>query len=86
MNIIKVRDVDSCDSITMGLAKNGYYVTSNYITDENYKSSWEIKYCSNEVFEEQIKTNIDNKVEYKLEEEEIIIPNKDDTEIEYNKK
>ena len=45
MNIIKVKDFDSMQSITVGLARNGYLVTANSITDENYKDYWEIKYC-----------------------------------------
>lgn len=42
---IKVKDYDSMQNITVGLAKNGYYVTTENVTDENYKSHWEIKYC-----------------------------------------
>lgn len=45
MNIIKVKDFDSMQSITVGLARNGYMVTANSVTDENYKEHWEIKYC-----------------------------------------
>ena len=45
MNIIKVKDFDSIQSITVSLARNGYLVTANSITDENYKDYWEIKYC-----------------------------------------
>ena len=45
MNIIKVEDLDSMQSITVSLARNGYLVTANSITDENYKDYWEIKYC-----------------------------------------
>ena len=45
MNIIKVKDFDSMQSITVSLARNGYLVTVNSITDENYKDYWEIKYC-----------------------------------------
>lgn len=45
MNIIKVKDFDSMQSITVSLARNGYLVTANSITDENYKDHWEIKYC-----------------------------------------
>ena len=45
MNIIKVKDFDSMQSITVSLARNGYLVTANSITDENYKEHWEIKYC-----------------------------------------
>ena len=45
MNIIKVKDFDSMQSITVSLARNGYLVTANSITDENYKDYWEIKYC-----------------------------------------
>ena len=45
MNIIKVKDFDSMQSITVSLARNGYMVTANSVTDENYKDHWEIKYC-----------------------------------------
>ena len=45
MNIIKVKDFDSMQSITVSLARNGYLVTADCITDENYKDHWEIKYC-----------------------------------------
>ena len=45
MNIIKVKDFDSMQSITVSLARNGYLVTADCITDENYKEHWEIKYC-----------------------------------------
>lgn len=45
MNTIKVKDFDSMQSITVSLARNGYMVTANSITDENYKEHWEIKYC-----------------------------------------
>ena len=45
MNTIKVKDFDSMQAITVSLARNGYLVTANSITDENYKEHWEIKYC-----------------------------------------
>ena len=45
MNIIKVKDFDSMQAITVSLARNGYLVTADCITDENYKDHWEIKYC-----------------------------------------
>lgn len=45
MNTIKVKDFDSMQSITVSLARNGYMVTANSVTDENYKEHWEIKYC-----------------------------------------
>ena len=45
MNIIKVKDFDSMQSITVSLARNGYLVTAESVTDENYKNHWEIKYC-----------------------------------------
>ena len=45
MNTIKVKDFDSMQSITVSLARNGYLVTANSVTDENYKDYWEIKYC-----------------------------------------
>ena len=44
MNIIKVKDFDSMQSITVSLARNGYMVTVDSVTDENYKEHWEIKY------------------------------------------
>ena len=55
MNIIKVKDFDSMQSITVSLARNGYLVTADCITDENYKDHWEIKYC--EFSEIKEKTN-----------------------------
>ena len=45
MNTIKVKDFDSMQAITVSLARNGYMVTANSVTDENYKEHWEIKYC-----------------------------------------
>lgn len=45
MNIIKVKDYDSMQAITVSLAKNGYLVTADSVTDEHYKEHWEIKYC-----------------------------------------
>ena len=42
---IKVKDYNSMQDITVGLAKNGYFVTTENVTDENYKDHWEIKYC-----------------------------------------
>ena len=45
MNIIKVKDFDSMQSITVSLARNGYMVTVDSVTDENYKDHYEIKYC-----------------------------------------
>lgn len=55
MNTIKVKDYDSMQNITVGLAKNGYFVTTENVSDENYKSHWEIKYCeSSEIKEKQI--------------------------------
>ena len=44
MNIIKVKDFDSMQSITVSLARNGYMVTVDSVSDENYKEHWEIKY------------------------------------------
>ena len=45
MNTIKVKDFDSMQNITVSLARNGYLVTADSVTDENYKEHWEIKYC-----------------------------------------
>ena len=45
MNTIKVKDFDSMQSITVSLARNGYMVTVDSVTDENYKDHYEIKYC-----------------------------------------
>lgn len=45
MTVIKVKDFDSMQAITVGLARNGYMVTADSVTDENYKDRWEIKYC-----------------------------------------
>ena len=55
MNTIKVKDFDSMQAITVSLARNGYMVTADCITDENYKEHWEIKYCEfSEIKEKQI--------------------------------
>ena len=67
MNIINVNDYDSMQAITIGLAKNGYFVTTENVTDANYKSHWEIKYCEfSEVKEKLIITsaNILSEQEY----------------------
>jgi len=53
MNIIKVKDFDSMQAITVGLARNGYMVTADSVTDENYKDHWEIKYCEFSEVEEK---------------------------------
>ena len=45
MNTIKVKDFDSMQSITVSLARNGYMVTVDSVSDENYKEHYEIKYC-----------------------------------------
>ena len=45
MNTIKVKDFDSMQAITVSLARNGYLVTADSVSDENYKDHWEIKYC-----------------------------------------
>lgn len=57
MNIIKVKDFDSMQAITVGLARNGYMVTADSVTDENYKEHWEIKYCE---FSEMYKIPVNN--------------------------
>lgn len=57
MNIIKVKDFDSMQAITVGLARNGYMVTADSVTDENYKDHWEIKYCE---FSEMNKIPVNN--------------------------
>ena len=57
MNIIKVKDFDSMQAITVGLARNGYMVTADSVTDEHYKEHWEIKYCE---FSEMNKIPINN--------------------------
>ena len=60
MNIIKVKDFDSMQSITVSLARNGYLVTANSITDENYKDYWEIKYCEfSEIKEKSVNSGSD---------------------------
>ena len=60
MNIIKVKDFDSMQSITVSLARNGYLVTAESVTDENYKNHWEIKYCEfSEIKEKVIDTDND---------------------------
>jgi hypothetical protein len=57
MNIIKVKDYDSMQAITVSLAKNGYLVTADSVTDEHYKEHWEIKYCE---FSEMNKIPVNN--------------------------
>lgn len=57
MNTIKVKDFDSMQAITVSLARNGYMVTANSVTDENYKDHWEIKYCE---FSEMNKIPVNN--------------------------
>ena len=52
MNIIKVKDFNSMQAITVGLARNGYFVTADSVTDGNYKDHWEIKYCELSEIEE----------------------------------
>ena len=59
MNIINVNDYDSMQAITISLAKNGYFVTSENVTDVNYRSHWEIKYCEFSEVEDKL-TNNDN--------------------------
>ena len=53
MNTIKVKDFDSMQSITVSLARYGYLVTADSVTDENYKDHWEIKYCEFSEVEEK---------------------------------
>jgi hypothetical protein len=57
MNTIKVKDFDSMQAITVSLARNGYLVTADSVTDENYKDHWEIKYCE---FSEMNKIPVNN--------------------------
>ena len=73
MNIINVNDYDSMQAITIGLAKNGYFVTTENVTDANYQSHWEIKYCEFSEVEEKL-TNNDNIGSISME-----IHNKDNT-------
>lgn len=47
---ILVKDKVSLDAITLGLALNGYFVTTDNITDENYKSYYKISYCLKDEF------------------------------------
>ena len=60
MNIINVNDYDSMQAITISLAKNGYFVTSENVTDANYRSYWEIKYCEFSEVEEKLINNDNN--------------------------
>lgn len=57
MNTIKVKDFDSMQAITVSLARNGYLVTADSVTDENYKDHWEIKYCEFSEIEEKSNDN-----------------------------
>ena len=54
MNTIKVKDFDSMQAITVSLARNGYMVTVDSVSDENYKEHWEIKYCEFSEIKEKI--------------------------------
>lgn len=45
MNIIIVKDFNSMQAITVGLARNNYFVNAESKTDDSYKDYWEIKYC-----------------------------------------
>jgi hypothetical protein len=61
MNIIKVKDYDSMQAITVSLAKNGYLVTADSVADEHYKEHWEIKYCEfSEITEKSINNNFND--------------------------
>ena len=65
MNIIIVKDFDSMQAITVGLARNSYFVTAESKTDENYKDYWEITYCDKSEIKEH-----DEKVSKELTPEE----------------
>lgn len=60
MNTIKVKDFDSMQAITVNLARNGYMVTVDSVTDENYKEHWEIKYCEFSEIKEKPVNNDNN--------------------------
>lgn len=60
MNTIKVKDFDSMQSITVSLARNGYMVTVDSVSDENYKEHWEIKYCEFSEIKEKPVNNSSN--------------------------
>ena len=60
MNTIKVKDFDSMQAITVSLARNGYIVTVDSVSDENYKEHWEIKYCKFSEIKEKPVNNDDN--------------------------
>lgn len=76
MNIIKVKDFDSMQAITVGLARNGYMVTADSVTDEHYKEHWEIKYCE---FSEMNKIPINNGSDWDGDCISMEIHNKDNT-------
>ena len=60
MNTIKVKDFDSMQAITVSLARNGYLVTADSVSDENYKDHWEIKYCEFSEIKEKPVNNSSN--------------------------
>lgn len=76
MNTIKVKDFDSMQSITVSLARNGYLVTANSITDENYKDYWEIKYCE---FSEIKEKPVNNGSDLDKDQISMVIHNNDNT-------
>ena len=77
MNTIKVKDFDSMQSITVSLARNGYMVTVDSVTDENYKDHWEIKYCEFSEIKEKPVNNCDK--DWGLSLDSMEIHNKDNT-------
>ena len=80
MNTIKVKDFDSMQSITVSLARNGYMVTANSVTDENYKEHWEIKYCEfSEITEKPVDNDNNCDKDWVLSWDSMEIHNEDNT-------
>lgn len=60
MNEIIVHDKTSLDGITLGLAINGYFVTTDVETDDSFKTYYKISYCEKEYLKDIISKHNDN--------------------------
>lgn len=80
MNTIKVKDFDSMQAITVSLARNGYMVTVDSVSDENYKEHWEIKYCEfSEITEKPVNNGGNCDKDWELSWDSMEIHNEDNT-------
>ena len=80
MNTIKVKDFDSMQAITVSLARNGYMVTVDSVSDENYKEHWEIKYCEfSEIKEKPVNNGGNCDKDWGLSWDSMEIRNEDNT-------